>query len=50
MVIYSKDEITHKGPFRVYGTIVKIVGKSKRPDLVKSHWEYQMIVDKWEKV
>ena len=49
IVIYSKEEISYKGLINVFGTIIKIVGKSKRPEIVKRHWEYQMIVDKWEK-
>jgi hypothetical protein len=47
IVIYSKDQISCTGKIKVYGTVVKIDGESKRPGSNEAYTEYHILVDKW---
>lgn len=48
IVIYSKRPITCEKNLTVYGSVVKVSGRSKRPgDEEEEYTEYHIQVDKW---
>ncbi len=47
IVAYLKENIKFD-KFLVYGTSIKITGKSKRPGSTQVYTEYQVVVDKIE--
>jgi hypothetical protein len=49
IVIYSETAIDCPGKVRVYGTVIKVQGKGKRPDPGDElYTEYHLVVDEWE--
>jgi hypothetical protein len=49
IVIYAKTQIQCRGMVKLYGTVLKVEGKGKRPDPGDELYvEYHLIVDKWE--
>jgi hypothetical protein len=48
IVVYSKDYINCKDKIKVFGTVIKVQGKSKRPGSGDLFTEYQVVADKWE--
>ncbi len=49
IVIYAKTPIECQGMVRLYGTVLKVEGKGKRPDPGDElYTEYHLVVDKWE--
>jgi hypothetical protein len=49
IVIYSKTQIKCQGKVKLYGTVLKVQGKGKRPDPGDDlYTEYHLVVDKWE--
>jgi len=48
IVIYSKMAILCSSSLTIYGTVVKVTGKSKRPGSNEEYTEYHILVDRWE--
>lgn len=48
IVVYSKERVNCKDKIKVFGTVIKVQGKSKRPGSDDVFTEYQVVIDKWE--
>ena len=49
IIIYSKEEIKCNKILKLYGTVIKVEGKGKRPEPSDDiYTEYHLLVDKWE--
>lgn len=48
IIIYSKEEIKCEDMLKLYGTVIKVEGKGKRPEPSDDiYTEYHLVVDKW---
>jgi len=48
IVFYSIEQIDCKSTLTLYGTVIKVEGKSKRPGSDDIYTEYHLLVDKWQ--
>ena len=48
IVIYGKEAIVCSSSLTIYGTVIKVSGKSKRPGSNEVYTEYHILIDKWE--
>ncbi len=49
IVVYSKAPMECRGKLRVFGRVLKVTGKGKRPEPGdEPYTEYHLLVDRWE--
>ena len=48
LVFYTKIPIECKEKIKIIGKVIRVVGKSKRPDSDATFIEFQIVADTWE--